>query len=578
MRTSIIAVGALAFLASAAQAVPLPTAQSGAASRAEHDDHAHAWLGNELDPVSLEPIPTPMAEVFDDDFMDLLSLQPGGAAVETDREFNWCANEGKGNPSCFCNGAMRYGSYGTDETRAKNRDVQKWAYRRACGNVDCDAKDFGGVDPFPGEQKICQCTAPIPTPTPAPNSLPWKFCSSENKTCECGANSIVRFGSTGSKDLYGGGSQPTFFVDHPEVTKFKYHETPLTKNATYNCVNASFPGPDPWPEGTREKDQLMICQCAPLPPKSEELCEATPTPEPTFSAKEAVKSHKDGTVHGGFPVIGSDGEPVPDSAPRPWEVKWTWCANQGDACNCLGVARYGHSGEFEMYADNSKFFRENPQVFKWVNKQTTGAITCNSDTFGGLDPFPDHKKMCHCASGVGIDVFTPFSVGADDEPADPVASIPVTPQVVLSNPSASLGSMNKKSAPRHAYHHKIQPADHHFEARDLAGFSKAELDLLHRSDEVAAMKAATAAIAAREGKLPTLPEEGGALGAARSSILGKFANLGAAAPAGKSGVYLFGVGVFASAVAVGVLAAKKKTRASSMEEAPLNGNRYDVYL
>jgi hypothetical protein len=60
--------------------------------------------------------------------------------------------------------------------------------------------------------------------------------------------------------------------------------------------------------------------------------------------------------------------------------------------------------------------------------------------------------------------------------------------------------------------------------------------------------------------------------------VGKFANLGAAAPAGKSGVYLFGVGVFASAVAVGVLAAKKKTRASSMEEALLNGNRYDVYL
>ena len=608
MRFTVVAVCALTCLVSVAQAVPVPTlerakhhvSESAAPLHPKYDD-LHAWLGNAVDPVSPDPIPTPAADAFDDSFMDLLDLQPGGGPVKTDRTFAWCANEGEGNPSCFCNGAMRYGSYGTDESRAASPDVAKWAYRRSCGNVDCASKDFGNTDPFPGDPKICQCTAPLPTPTPSPNALKWKFCGTEGKTCECGANSVVRFGSTGSKDVYFGGSQPTFFADHPKVTKFKYHETPLHAGESYVCANASFPGEHPWPEGLREKDAVMICQCAPLPDKSEEWCEASPTPKSTFDAlKAAAKTNgakanaNTDTAFAPKPIIGADGLAVPDEAPRPWEVKWTWCGSEGDACNCLGVARYGHSGEFEMYQDNSKFFRENPDVFKWVNKQTDGAITCDSETFGGLDPFPNHAKMCQCASGVGIDVFTPFSVSSTEiEDADPVASIPVTPQVVLSlnSNAASLGAKSVV-APSHAFHHNMQPSDHHFEARDLAGFSKEQLDLLHRSDEVAAMKAATRTIAAREGALPQLPEETRGSGnggpavskqSARVSLVGKFANLGAAAPTGRGGVYFLGVGAVASAVALGVVAVSRKRndRYSPLprsEETALHRKRYDVYL
>jgi hypothetical protein len=86
------------------------------------------------------------------------------------------------------------------------------------------------------------------------------------------------------------------------------------------------------------------------------------------------------------------------------------------------------------------------------------------------------------------------------------------------------GGFGTASAPRHAYHHTMPsrsgnggPLDL-LVARDLAGFTTEELRLLHREDEVAAMKAATAAIAAGEGELPLLPEEK------------RLAGLGAAAP------------------------------------------------
>ena len=91
-------------------------------------------------------------------------------------------------------------------------------------------------------------------------------------------------------------------------------------------------------------------------------------------------------------------------------MRWTWCGDENDVCNCLGVARFGHHGESTMYADNSKFFNDNKDVFKWVNKETRGAFTCDAATFGDLDPFPGHKKLCQCASGVGAEIFAPFAL------------------------------------------------------------------------------------------------------------------------------------------------------------------------
>ena len=72
--------------------------------------------------------------------------------------------------------------------------MRRWTIKRNCGYVACKADDFGSVDPFPGQKKICQCSTPRPTPTPAPNTLSWRWCANEGGVCECGEGSIVRFG------------------------------------------------------------------------------------------------------------------------------------------------------------------------------------------------------------------------------------------------------------------------------------------------------------------------------------------------------------------------------------------------
>ena len=112
MRVTVIAACVVALLASTAQAEPWPTGDYASL------DEMRAELGdaNSDFVVSLQPIPTPKAEAFDDDFMDLLGVEPGPA--KTNRTFAWCANGGAGKPSCFCNGVVRFGGYGTRESRA----------------------------------------------------------------------------------------------------------------------------------------------------------------------------------------------------------------------------------------------------------------------------------------------------------------------------------------------------------------------------------------------------------------------------------------------------------------------------
>ena len=501
-RASALGVLALsvALLAASVHASPAPTREHAAA--VDGGDR-FAYLGE--DAVSPEPIPTPPAEAFGDDFLDLLGDGPVNA---TGREFEWCANEGEDLPSCFCNGVVRYGSYGTKASRLANPDAPKWSYRRNCGNVDCAARDFPGEDPFPGEKKICQCTAPIPTPTPEPRTLKWTFCGAENANdtiCECGNNSVVRYGSTGPSDVYAGGSKPTFFADHPEVTKWKYRDTPLHNSVRIPCKKASFPGPHPWPEGTVQEGDRMICQCAPYEPKPEAWCEAKPTPKPTFTPAE---------TQGGKTTRGARSARN-DGIVQPWELKWEFCANEGKSCNCPGVARYGFSGKASYYSDNSAWFKAHPDVLKWVNRdmssaKNNGAMKCEAAQFGDIDPFPGHKKICQCARGVGIDVFEPYSVTESEAVKGnlkPKGTLPVTPQVIIKSASeAAVASVGSGEAKR-VFHHEFQPRDRHLEARDLAGFTEAELELLHREDEVLAMKMATAAIASKEGDLPLLPGE-----------------------------------------------------------------------
>ena len=112
MRVTIIVACVVAVLASTAQAEPSPTGETELAE-----------LGDSDFVVSLKPIPTPKAEAFDDDFMDLLGTEPGPAT--TNRTFAWCANSGAGKPSCFCNGVVRFGGYGTYESRAAYPDAVK---------------------------------------------------------------------------------------------------------------------------------------------------------------------------------------------------------------------------------------------------------------------------------------------------------------------------------------------------------------------------------------------------------------------------------------------------------------------
>ena len=558
MRLSTAVCAICVLLAARAEALPQPTSEHPAPVErrepAEKPKGASAVLGQEYyQAVSPNPIPTPVPAAFGDTFMDILNADSDDGPIKTNRHFEFCANEGEGLPSCFCNGIMRYGSTGDKHARLLNPKVPMWSYRRSCGNVDCAARNFDNEDPFPGQIKQCQCSPPIPTPTPDPSQLKWTFCAADGGTCQCGSNSVVRFGSTGSSDLYKGGSNPTFFADHPEVTKWTYRQTPERAAEAVACKVSSFPT-DPWPGTTRQSGQKMICQCAAYPPLPEEACTATPTPKHTFTPSADVVA-----------------QTVDDSVPRPWEITWTFCANEGEPCNCLGVVRYGHSGDYRMYADKSAWFKKHPNVYKWVNKESNGSLMCKSSDFGNMEPFPNHKKLCQCAHGVSIDVFEPFSV-SDEEVRDgetkPKALIPVTPQIVLTTTASTDAMAMLGNHKRHIYHHRMQPKEKHLEARDLAGFSEEELELLHRSDEIAAMKAATAAIAAGEGELPLLPGERAHLGVGKVEYVHPFANhevanLGLAAPGGDGTSSLrvaAGVAVTVVAISGMVMVARLKKR------------------
>jgi hypothetical protein len=58
-------------------------------------------LGAAVDPVSPEPIPTPVPQAFQDLFDDVLSPDAAvlfGSRIQTARNFTWCANQGEVGP------------------------------------------------------------------------------------------------------------------------------------------------------------------------------------------------------------------------------------------------------------------------------------------------------------------------------------------------------------------------------------------------------------------------------------------------------------------------------------------------
>ena len=457
---------------------------------------------------------------------------------------------------------------------------------------------------------------------PRMSDLKWKWCANEGQRCECGGHSVVRFGATGSKDLYTGGSRPNFFKENPQVKRWNYRRTTDVASGgggggggfDATCEQRSFGTSDehPWPEDAREAGMTFMCQCAPLPEDDQEeeadcttptttstaAASTTPTTTSSFSTALAASSPtttlapvaaaKVGAAAAGASAGGLEGREGAGSMVRakkeaeyeslkPWEIKWTWCAGEGETCMCLGTVRYGHSGQHYMYQDGSQWFKENPDVFKWVNMESNGDIICNSANFADLDPFPKHKKLCQCAHGVGIDVFVPFrlpeedsrgggsggsggsgaasaaQLGTDfiggggeggDVESGGVGEPEPSPQVMLDNPSARASA--RVTLGHRVYHHKMHHADKRA-ARDEAGLSEEDLRRLVREDEIAAMKSATAAIAEREGVLPLLPSEmidddGEEFREARlgerqfpfAHYIARFASLGAAAPASSS--------------------------------------------
>ena len=91
-------------LAARAEAVPQPTSEHPAPvegrEHAEKPKWASAVLGQEYyyQPVSPDPIPTPVPAAFGDTFTDILNVSNNDGPIETNRRFEFCANEGEGLP------------------------------------------------------------------------------------------------------------------------------------------------------------------------------------------------------------------------------------------------------------------------------------------------------------------------------------------------------------------------------------------------------------------------------------------------------------------------------------------------
>ena len=51
---------------------------------------------------------------------------------------------------------------------------------------------------------------------------------------------------------------------------------------------------------------------------------------------------------------------------KPWLVRWEFCAQDGEDCDCSGTIRYGHAGYMDHYLNESQYFKENPHVVRWL--------------------------------------------------------------------------------------------------------------------------------------------------------------------------------------------------------------------
>ena len=83
----------------------------------------------------------------------------------------------------------------------------------------------------------------------------------------------------------------------------------------------------------------------------------------------------------------------------PAAAEWKFCAPEGGHCQCFGEMRYGHPGQAQHHADGGAYFKEHPEVTKWISRDASGLQEgCSLADFGGVDPFPalGNAKFCEC--------------------------------------------------------------------------------------------------------------------------------------------------------------------------------------
>ena len=176
---------------------------------------ASAVLGQEYyyQPVSPDPIPTPVPAAFGDTFTDILNVSNNDGPIETTAASNFAPTRARASLRASANESCSM-DHRDKHARLQNPNVPMWSYRRSCGNVDCAARNFDNEDPFPGQLKQCRCSLLYPHQLPNPRQMDGLL-ANEGRTCQCGNNSVIRYGSSGSRDMYAGGSNPTFLLIIP---------------------------------------------------------------------------------------------------------------------------------------------------------------------------------------------------------------------------------------------------------------------------------------------------------------------------------------------------------------------------
>ena len=270
---------------------------------------------------------------------------------------------------------------------------------------------------------------------PRPDAVRWVTCADEGELCECPGESaarMIRFGAPGGDRAW------------------DYARVPEGSDAILLCDALSFMHRDPAPGAAK------VCQCAHFPSEAVAVAASPPTPPspdapPPYPVVDvplenavaplpwSLDDDDDDDDRGTIADDATDDVELPPPveaavddeetfvAPadfNPNEYAWSKCAAEGERCACgsdTALVRFGSTGEEMYYAMNSSWFRAHPEVRRFDYKYLRdGAVACDAASFAGSDPFPEHEKVCQCATdGPPNDV-----AAADSDAADaPEASV-----------------------------------------------------------------------------------------------------------------------------------------------------------